>query len=247
MRMMQETRKLKPELFQRLPQSAMSAHQRDRLDRFTEQLDTLFVLHEDHLEPQLDAAALRHLLNNPVFFPIGWGEKVFERIQAQMPERLTTQSGGRRISWSELGEHVAAINPPTATELDALGFKQGLSPSELRHLLQADPQIAEQMHRLSNHEVRRVAESIIGPGVQLPESPDAPLQLTAIGVSASNFWTCLESNLGWWGAVAVMAVAGAILIIGTATAPVTLPLTVWLVSTFGASTAVLILNCLLGE
>jgi hypothetical protein len=62
--------------------------------------------------------------------------------------------------------------------------------------------------------------------------------------SNRTVWECLVSKIGIWGAILVFAALGAAFIVATATGPFGVALTVWLISTFGGGTAVLILNCI---
>ena len=58
-------------------------------------------------------------------------------------------------------------------------------------------------------------------------------------------WDCVVSKLGLWAAIAIFAAVGAFLIVGTATGPWGIPLTIWLIAVLGGGTGTIVGNCVL--
>jgi hypothetical protein len=235
----------KLELLKRLPAGTLHKDQQERLEAFTAELDTLFTLGQGTNEPLIVRAALQRLLNNTQYFPEGWGKAIFGRLNTMFPEQWTDADGQPRIAWKDLGKYVTAVDPPSAEELNALGLGPNPAPGEIRRFLQADPALAEHLRTFTGHELRRIVEGLLAPTLQ-PAKPGKPVAVTMelASASASEFMACLERKLGYFAMVAIIAAVGAAIIIGTATAPITLPLIIWLTATLGAGTATIVLNCM---
>ena len=78
------------------------------------------------------------------------------------------------------------------------------------------------------------------------EADTATIRDTALRALSHNqtVWDCAVRHLGLWAALAVFAAVGSLLRVGTATGPWGVPLAVFLISTLGGATALIILNCL---
>lgn len=207
-----------------LPADTASGAEFDRLKAFTRDLDRLVKTgpHGTHL---VDKTHLFTFIDQSGVFPEHLRARVKEQLAHHLPERLK-EGGGEPLAWHRLHEHGASFAPNGVRRLKEIGFESEMETDRARELL-------------DEHFPYLPAEILDADGAQLREFAVRALEHNR------TVWDCCVAHLGWWGALGVFALAGALLIVGTATGPWGTALAIWLIGVLGGGTAVIVMNCLL--
>jgi hypothetical protein len=205
------------------------------LQAFAQAHDSLVVLAPEGGAPAVQQQSLEGFLRD--HFPGSFAASALARFRREEGGHLTGDQSLRHANWADLAGHGAPIAPPSDSDLDTTGL--GHRP----HRGQVESWLAQHHGALAQSASRLTREQVSALVNQISSSPAAGGSAITDEASAGDFWNCLVRHLGWWGALAVFSALGAALIILTGTGPIGLPLTIWLIGTFGGGTAVIILNC----
>lgn len=195
---------------------------RRALHKLTKDLDELTSINDSSQTVAVDrAVALRIIRDN---FPADMQERVQREMEGHLGQTLKDLGRDRHLPWLEMTAHDNPFHPVSPAELQELGIDAKSSSTDVRRVLR---------------------EHYPGIPEFFLDADPARIHDTTIQALLHNrtVWDCCVAHLGWWGAVAVFAAAGAFLIVGTATGPWGIPLAVWLIGMFGGGTAVILLNC----
>jgi hypothetical protein len=208
-----------------LPSDVAGADEFDRLSSFTRDLDALVAA--SGRTKAVDQGHLFKLIDGRDIFPSDLRERVKGELTTHLGSHLEKGAHGHApIPWHALHEHGASFAPAGVARLRELGFSNDTSADEARALL------AEHFPYLPHELVAADAERLHEFAVHALEHN-------------RTVWDCCVAHLGWWGALAVFAIAGAFLIVGTATGPWGIPLAIWLIGVLGGGTAVIVMNCVI--
>jgi hypothetical protein len=208
-----------------LPEELGEPKVRQRLQKFTKELDKLLFLDESGTL-SIDPDALTKAAHNTDFFPPEVQALIARETEKHLGGRAKARGKGRRVSWRDAARQAIVIQPGSAEALRELGI-DGSTPVD---------------------KARRIVRK------QYPEIPNFCLDADAVTIRETviralahnqTVWDCVVRHLGYWGALAVFAALGGILIVGTATGPWGLPLAIWLIGVLGGGTAAIVLNCVL--
>jgi hypothetical protein len=197
---------------------------RQRLKQFARELDEL-VATEGGGDVVVDQDVLERLIAGEDF-PADLHELLRREARGHLGPHLKERPHGRKLKWHELAEHGAPIEPMSVDEIRRLGIDSSTSVERAKELLR-------------QHYPDLPGELLEADGPQLRE-----LALRALAHNRT-VWDCCVAHLGWWGALWVFALVGALLIVGTATGPWGIPLAIFLISVLGAGTGVIVMNCVL--
>jgi hypothetical protein len=227
-----------------LPRAALPDYTLERLTHFTAALDEVLVYDAQADTVRFNEPVLSTLLQNPIFFP-----KTFSQVMLRESEEdlrvMGVREGGESLDWEQVRAYVPVIQPITVDEFREFGLPENPSMNQAhRFLTSFDSRLADATSRISPAQLRNLAEAYCAPGLEIPRSPDEPLQVTDPHSAAGDFTSCLRRHLGFWATIGVIAAVGAVIIIGTGTAPVTTPLIIWLTATRGGGTAGIVVGCL---
>jgi hypothetical protein len=196
---------------------------RNRLKHFARELDQLVAVEDGNVA--VDGAALERMIRSESF-PSQLQERARRETQGHLGGRLKERPRGRKLKWQELVEHGAPIEPASIAELRSIGIDSDASVERAKEILRERyPDVPGDLLEAEGPELRELAVRALEHN--------------------RTVWDCCVAHLGWWGALWVFAIAGAFLIVGTATGPWGVPLAIWLIGVLGGGTAVIVMNCML--
>ena len=205
------------------PAELRDAEVRNRLKQFARELDQLAAAEDG--EVVVDSNVVDRLLSAG-HFPQELHDRVRGEAHQHLGRRLKTDPRGRKLRWHDLREHGAPIEPVSVAELQQLGLGSDTSAERAKEILREHfPEIPSEILDADGRELHRLAVRALEHN--------------------RTVWDCCVAHLGWWATLFVFAVAGAFLIVGTATGPWGIPLLIWLIGVLGGGTAVIVFNCVL--
>jgi hypothetical protein len=208
-----------------------------KLRAFAEAHDSLVVVDPRGGAPAVQRQSLEGFLHE--YFPGSFATAALGRFRREEGSHLTDNQSLQRVDWARLAEHGAPIALPSDSDLDTAGLGHRPDHGQIENWLTLHHgALMQSASRLTREQVSALVD-------QISSSSAASGSAITDEASAGDFWNCLVRHLGVWGALAVFSALGAALIILTGTGPIGLPLTIWLIGTFGGGTAVIILNCAL--
>lgn len=139
---------------------------------------------------------------------------------------LKKKGNRRSLTWREAATHGVPIAPLSDDEQRALGIQKTDTEEELRS------RFAQQFP-----EINKVWFG--------PATPTVKEDVFRNFAHNRTVWDCVVAKVGLWGALAVFAVAGAVIILLTASAGTLMPAILLLIAAVGVGTATIVLSCIL--
>jgi hypothetical protein len=195
-----------------------------RMRHLARNLDELFFLEESG-ELAIDRDALMKIGRDNGIVPPEHQDRVIRETEKHLGPKVKPKGAADYVAWCEAARLGLPIQPVPAATLRAAGISKSVSVDDARLILrQQYPDI---------------------PSFWL-DADAALIRDTTVKALAHNqtVWDCAVRNLGFWGAMAVFAAVGSLLIVGTATGPWGVPLAIFLIGVLGGTTATIVLNCL---
>lgn len=197
---------------------------RQRLRKLAQNLDELMIFDDNIQQVSVDRRIAQQVLREN--FPAELHDRVQRELESHLQDKLKDRGKDRILHWREVPGHGIPFDPVAAAELRGLGIDASSSSKDVRRILHEHyPEIPES---LLNADAAQLHEMII----------------RALRHNRT-VWDCCVAHLGLWATMAVFAVAGAFLIVGTATGPWGIPLAIWLIGVLGGGTAMIVLNCVM--
>ncbi|HRC86123.1 MAG TPA: hypothetical protein PK413_10980 [Thermoanaerobaculia bacterium] len=193
----------------------------EQLRKLANSLDALLFLDASG-ELMADGDAMRTFLQS--WIPPDQQEVVLSRTEAQLRSKLSNLGQGQRVGWREAAKYGLPMQPESAATLGDWGLGSSTSVDAARRIL------SERVPAIPSFWLEADAATVAG---------------TMVRALAHNrtVWDCVVAHLGYWAALGIFAVAGAFLIVGTATGPWGIPLAIWLIGVIGGGSAAIVLNC----
>ena len=213
-------------IFQLLPDNMLEKETLQKLNALSNELDTVFFL-DDSGELAADRDAVIRIAKANMLLAPDLHEIALLESAKHLGSRLKKKKGtGRPLTWREAATHGVPIAPLSDDEQRALGIKKTHSEEDLRSLF------AQQFP-----EINKVWFG--------PSNPSVKEDVFRNFARNRTVWDCVVAQVGFWGAVAVFAAAGSVIIILTASGGFLMPLVTFLISVLGLATATAVLNCIL--
>jgi hypothetical protein len=208
-----------------IPDELQNNQVRQRLRKLTRNLDELTA--EESGTTIVDRSALRRLVRDDEIFPPEVQDQVQQGLDGHLRDRIKDKgSNARALKWRELADRNTPIDPTPISELRRLGIGSSTSVADAKRIL------------IENFEdIPR----------QILDADSSQLRRYVLDGLAHNrsVWDCVVAKLGIWAALAIFAAVGAFLIVGTATGPWGIPLTIWLIGVLGLGSGTIVGNCVL--
>lgn len=197
---------------------------RQRLRKLTQDLDELIVIDEKSQQVTADQRIAQQILREN--FPADLQDRIQGELKSHLQEKLKDRGNDRVLHWREAAGHGMPFDPVAIEELRSLGIGASSSSNDVRRILR--------------EHYPGILESVLdADSVQLRE-----VMIRALSHNRT-VWDCCVAHLGVWATIAIFAVAGGFLIVGTATGPWGIPLAIWLIGLLGGATAMIVLNCVM--
>jgi len=226
-------------ILNRIPADSVGHEQLAKLQAFSDALNTLAVRDPQTGRVLVNRPALARFLDG--HFPPDVARGLLARFDQGFSDHLNAQPGRHQVDWRELSQHGAPIHPLSNAEMNGSGLPEHPGHGEVENWVH---QRYGALLATASQLTREQLSGLVRQESALPAAAEGTF--TAAGTIA-GFEACLERHLGWWAMLAVVGILGALLIIFTATGPISLPLTIWLIGVFGGGTATIILNCALNN
>lgn len=212
------------DLLDLIPKEYSDPAVRQRLRKLTQNLDELTMIDDNSQQVTVDRRIALQILHEN--FPAELHDQIQRELEAHLREKLKDRGNDRVLHWREAAGHGMPFDPVAIEELRRLGIGASSSSKDVRKiLLEHYPGILESV--------------LDADSVQLRD-----MMIRALRHNRT-VWDCCVAHLGLWATMAVFAVAGAFLIVGTATGPWGIPLAIWLIGLLGGATAMIVLNCVM--
>lgn len=213
-------------IFKHFPDNLLDKETLRKLNALSNELDTVFFL-DDSGELAADRdAVIRIAKGNMLLAPDLHEIALLESAKHLGRHLKKKKDTGRPLTWREAATHGVPIAPLSDDEQRALGIKETDTEEDLRSLF-----------------ARRFPE--INQVWFGPAKPSVKEDVFRKFAHNRTVWDCVVAQVGYWGALAVFAAAGSVIIILTASGGFLLPLATFLISVLGLGTATIVLNCIL--
>lgn len=195
-----------------------------RLRKLTQSLDELTIFDEKSQQLGVDRRIAQQILRE--HFPAELRDRIQRELEGHLHEKLKDRGNNRGLHWREAANHGIPFEPVPAAELRSLGIDASSSSDDVRKILR--------------EHYPGVLESILD-----ADADQLRDMMTRALAHNRTVWDCCVAHLGVWATIAIFAVAGGFLIVGTATGPWGIPLAIWLIGLLGGATAMVVLNCVM--
>ena len=212
-------------IFKLCPDNLLDKETFVKLNALSNELDAVFFL-DDSGELKADRDAVIRIAKANMLIAPDLHEIALLESAKHLGPHLKKKGNRHSLTWREAAKHGAPIAPLSAAEQRALGIKKTDTDDDLRALFaQQFPEINKVWFEPAKQSVKE--------------------DVFRNFARNRTVWDCVVSRVGWWGALAVFAAAGSVIILLTASGGFLMPLVLFLISVLGAATATIVLNCII--
>ena len=212
-------------IFKLCPDNLLDKETFRKLNALSNELDNIFFL-DNSGELAADRDAVIRIAKANMLLAPDLHEIALLESAKHLGRHLKRKGTGRPLTWREAAPHGVPIAPLSDDEQRALGIKKTDTEDDIR------AKFAQQFP-----EINKVW---FGPAKQ-SVTEDVFRNLA----HNRTVWDCVVAKVGLWGALAVFAVAGAVIILLTASAGTLMPAILLLIAAVGVGTATIVLSCIL--